>query len=81
MPDVENIDELAESINSILKEENIDKVIVFGQSGSGITAQIFFSRYHQKIKAMILVNTVVPKAKRKNKLSGIFNVMPEFLLK
>ena len=81
LPDIKNIDELAESINTILKEEKIDKVIVFGQSGSGITAQIFFSRYYQKIKAMILVNTVVPKAKRKNKLSIIFNILPEFILK
>ena len=81
LPDVDNIDELAESINTILKEEKIEEVIVFGQSGSGITAQIFFSRYYQKIKAMILINTVVPKAKRKSKLSIIFNILPEFVLK
>jgi pimeloyl-ACP methyl ester carboxylesterase len=81
LPNVENIDELAESINTILKEEKIDKVIVFGQSGSGITAQIFFSRFYKKIKALILVNTVIPKTKKKNNLNIIFNVLPEFLLK
>jgi len=81
LPDVENIDELAESINAILKDEKIDNVIVFGQSGSTITAQIFLSRFYKKIKAMILVNTLVPKARKKNKLSVIFNVLPEFILK
>ena len=81
LPDVGNIDELAESINTILKEEKIDKVIVFGQSGAGITAQIFFSRFYQKIKAMILVNTVAPKAKKKNMFTILFKVMPECILK
>ena len=77
-----DLNELAETFNLILEKENIDEVILFGQSGSGITAQIFFRRYHPKIKAMILINTVAPKSERNKRWASILlRLTPAIVLK
>ena len=81
--DSNNIDEISDLINSILEKENITNLIVYGQSGSGITAQVFFNRYYNKVKGMILVNTVAPgKNKRINTvLLKLMKLFPGFLIK
>ena len=47
-----NLDEIAESLLLVLEKEKIDDVILFGGSGSGITAQVFFYRYHPRVRAL-----------------------------
>jgi pimeloyl-ACP methyl ester carboxylesterase len=77
------LDEIADAINYVLEKENIAEVIIYGQSGSGITAQVFFNRYYHRVKGMILVNTVAPRNETKNP-GGLLKVMklfPGFLLK
>jgi pimeloyl-ACP methyl ester carboxylesterase len=77
------IDEVAGMLNYLLEKENRSDVIIYGQSGSGITAQIFFNRYYNKVKGMILVHTIAP-GKDVKAGSGILNIikfLPGFLLK
>ncbi|GAG59384.1 unnamed protein product [marine sediment metagenome] len=80
---VNNIDEIADIMNYILEKENITNVIIYGQSGSGITAQVFFNRYYNKVKGMILVNTIAPRNNTKNnsRLLKMIKLFPSFLLK
>ncbi len=81
---VNNINKIANIINFILKKENITNVIIYGQSGSGITAQVFFNRYYKKVKGMILVNTIAPRndTKKNSSLSiKMIKLLPSFLLK
>jgi len=80
---VNNIDEIADIMNYILEKENITNVIICGQSGSGITAQVFFNRYYNKVKGMILVNTIAPRNNTKNnsRLLKMIKLFPSFLLK
>lgn len=80
---INSINEIADMMNYILVKENITNVIIYGQSGSGITAQVFFNRYYHKVKGMILVNTIAPSNNSKNKSSllKMIKIFPSFLLK
>lgn len=78
-----SIDEVAGMLNFLLERENSKDVVIYGQSGSGITAQIFFNRYYSKVKGMILVHTIAPgrEVKNSNRLLNMIKLFPGFLLK
>jgi len=77
------MEEVAGMLHHLLEKENCNNVIIYGQSGSGITAQIFFKRYYRDVKGMILVNTIGPgkKANKKKGLAGMLRFIPGFFLK
>jgi pimeloyl-ACP methyl ester carboxylesterase len=80
--ETDDLDEIAESLLLVLEKERIDDVIVFGGSGSGITAQVFFYRYHQRVGGMILTNTVAPgKSETKTPMIILLRLLPAGLLK
>ena len=54
-------DEMNRGINLVLDEERIDRVVLMGQSLSGIVAQLFFRRHAARVEAMVLTNTPSPK--------------------
>jgi pimeloyl-ACP methyl ester carboxylesterase len=66
----------------VLEKEKIDDVILFGGSGSGITAQVFFYRYHPRVRGMILTNTVAPgKSGTRTPTTILLRLLPAALLK
>ncbi|MBN2146519.1 MAG: alpha/beta hydrolase [Anaerolineales bacterium] len=76
------LDEIAASLLYVLEKEASDPVILFGQSGSGITAQVFFRRYFQRVAGMILVNTVAPgHPAPRTPLFRLIKLIPSALLK
>jgi pimeloyl-ACP methyl ester carboxylesterase len=77
-----DLDEIAESLLLVLEKEKIDDVILFGGSGSGITAQVFFYRYHSYARGMILTNTVAPgKSGIRTPMTILLRLLPAALLK
>jgi len=77
-----DLDEIAESLLLVLEKEEIDDVIVFGGSGSGITAQVFFYRYPSRVRGMILSNTVAPRpSETRTPMTILFRWLPAALLK
>lgn len=52
-----SIKRLAEDVNEILEQENIQKVIIGGLSLGGMVAQQFAIDYPQKVRALILAGT------------------------
>jgi len=80
--ETDNLDDIAASLLHVIEKEGTSPVILFGQSGSGITAQIFFRRYFQHVAGMILVNTVAPgNPAPKTPLFTLFKILPAVLLK
>ncbi len=76
------LDEIAASLLRVLENETNRPVILFGQSGSGITAQVFYRRYSQRVAGMILVNTVAPgHPAPRTPLVMLFKLLPAALLK
>lgn len=75
-------DTLNRGVKQILAAERIDRVILTGQSMSGIIAQLFFSENFPMVEGLVLTNTLAPK-KDRNKKYGlvIFNLFPGFILK
>jgi pimeloyl-ACP methyl ester carboxylesterase len=77
-----DLDEIAESLVLVLEKEKIDDVILFGGSGAGITAQVFFYRYHPRVRGMILTNTVAPgKSGTRTPTTILLRLLPAALLK
>jgi pimeloyl-ACP methyl ester carboxylesterase len=77
-----DLDEIAESLLLVLEKEKIGDVILFGGSGSGITAQVFFYRYHPYVRGMILTNTVAPgKGGTRTPVTILLRLLPAALLK
>ncbi|MBN1550134.1 alpha/beta hydrolase [bacterium] len=76
------LDDIADALMSVLDKETSRPVILFGQSGSGITAQVFFRRHYRHVAGMILVNTIAPaRFFPKTPLSFFFKLLPAALLK
>jgi pimeloyl-ACP methyl ester carboxylesterase len=77
-----DLDEIAESLLLVLAKEEIDDVIVFGGSGSGITAQVFFYRYPSRVRGLILTNTVAPRpGGTRTPMTILLRLLPAALLK
>jgi len=77
-----HLDDIAEAMNLVLEKENIAEVILWGQSGSGMTAQVFFNRYPHKVKAMILIHTIAPRPDGRDRswLLKAMKWVPDFLI-
>lgn len=77
-----SLDEIADSLLCVLEKETDHSVVLFGQSGSGITAQVFFRRNFERVIGMILVNTVAPgHPTPRTPLFIFFKLLPGALLK
>jgi pimeloyl-ACP methyl ester carboxylesterase len=57
-------DEMSRGINLVLEEEEVDRVVLMGQSLSGILAQLYFRRHANRVEALVLTNTLAPKRER-----------------
>jgi len=80
--ETDRLDEIAASLLYVLKNETNRPVVLFGQSGSGITAQVFFRRNSQRVAGMVLVNTVAPgHPAPRTPLFVFFKLLPAPLLK
>ncbi len=78
----DSLDDIAASLLHVMEKEGAGPAILFGQSGSGITAQVFFRRYSRHVAGMILVNTVAPgHPSPKTPLFALFRLLPAALLR
>jgi pimeloyl-ACP methyl ester carboxylesterase len=75
-------DDLCRAVNLILDREDIERVVVMGQSLSGILAQLYFRRQPDRAEGLVLTNTPAPKIERSRKwVMFLFNLLPFVLLK
>lgn len=75
-------DAMTEGVNQILDQEQIDKVVLIGQSASGITAQSYFKRSPGRVEGMVLTNTLAPRIERCKKwVLGLLRVIPISLIR
>jgi pimeloyl-ACP methyl ester carboxylesterase len=80
--ETDRLDEIAASLLHVMQKEASGPVVLFGQSGSGVTAQVFFRRYFQHLAGMVLVNTVAPgHPTPRTPLFALFKLLPGTLLK
>lgn len=78
----DNLDDMAASLLAVIEKEGVGPVVLYGQSGSGITAQVFFRRHFQHVAGMVLVNTVAPgRPAPRSLLFSLFKLLPTALLK
>lgn len=61
--DVDGLKEFCNVINTILQNENTDKVILYGCSIGGLLAQSYLKRNKDKVTDLILLNACTPKSK------------------
>lgn len=61
--DVDSIKEFCNAINTILQNENTDKVILYGCSIGGLLAQSYLKRNKDKVTDLILLSACTPKSK------------------
>jgi pimeloyl-ACP methyl ester carboxylesterase len=57
-------DEMGEGINRVLDEEGVDRVVVVGQSLTGIIGQSYFVRHFPRVDGIVLTNTLAPRRER-----------------
>lgn len=77
-----DLDEIAASLLYVLENEADRPMVLFGQSWSAMTAQVFFRRYFPRVAGMILVNTVAPgHPAPRTPLFTLFKLLPAALLK
>jgi len=75
-------DEMSRGINLVLDEEEVDRVVLMGQSLSGILAQLYFRRHANRVEALVLTNTLAPKRERCRKWPQLlFACLPFSLLR
>ncbi len=86
-PSITNFDSLedfSEGVNEILKRENVEKIILIGQSFGSFMAQPYFHRNYKRIEALIIVNSRPPNeewTKSFQKTTKILKLVPTFLLR
>jgi len=70
-------DEMGRGINGVLDAENIDRVIVFGQSLNGIIGQSYFKRHYRRVDGLVLTNTLAPRKERsKTWVLALLKILP-----
>jgi pimeloyl-ACP methyl ester carboxylesterase len=75
-------EELNEGIQYILRHQNIGRVILLGQSMSGIIAQLYFLNNYQSVDALVLTNTPAPNREKNKKWAlPLIYFLPHFILK
>ncbi len=78
----DDTDAMTAGVNRILDHEQIDKVVLIGQSASGITAQSYFKRSPGRVEGLILTNTLAPRIERCKKWAlWLLQVIPISLIK
>ncbi len=57
-------DSMARAVDHILDQEGIGRVVVMGQSLSGILAQLYFRCHPDRVRGLVLTNTLAPQVER-----------------
>jgi pimeloyl-ACP methyl ester carboxylesterase len=80
--DFDNPEDFSQAVNMVLEKEHVPRVILMGQSASGITAQVYFKRNFERVDGMVLTNTLAPRPERSKKWAlWLLQVLPFSLLK
>jgi len=75
-------EEMTRGINLVLDRENADRVVVVGQSLTGIIGQSFFKREFERVDGLVLTNTLAPRKERCRKWALVLlTCLPLGLLK
>ncbi|OGD36576.1 MAG: hypothetical protein A2V45_00795 [Candidatus Aminicenantes bacterium RBG_19FT_COMBO_58_17] len=75
-------EDMGRGINRILEAEHVDRVVVVGQSLSGIIGQSYFKRHFRRVDGLVLTNTLAPRKERSKKWAMVLlKVLPLGLLK
>jgi pimeloyl-ACP methyl ester carboxylesterase len=75
-------DRMSQAASLILDREGIGRVVVMGQSLSGILAQLYFRRQPGRAEGLVLANTPAPQVARARRwVTFLFNLLPFALLK
>jgi len=53
-----DLTEIVETYDGILNREGVKKVFLYGSSGSGLSAQVYFKRRFDRVERLVLANTV-----------------------
>jgi len=70
-------DEMGRGINRVLAAEQVDRVVVVGQSLSGIIGQSYFKRHFGRIDGLVLTNTLAPRKEMSKKWALVlFKILP-----
>ncbi|MBN1223979.1 MAG: alpha/beta hydrolase [Candidatus Aminicenantes bacterium] len=78
----DNPEDMCRGVDQILETENIDRVVLSGQSMSGIIAQSYFKRNSDRVIGLVLTNTIAPREERCKKwVLVLLRVIPLSLLK
>ncbi|MFC2165705.1 alpha/beta fold hydrolase [Acidobacteriota bacterium] len=60
----DDLDAMCNGINQVLQIEEIHRVVLFGQSMTGIMAQTYLKRNRERVEGIILANTIAPRIER-----------------
>jgi pimeloyl-ACP methyl ester carboxylesterase len=75
-------DAMAEGVDQVLDHEELDRIILMGQSASGITAQSYFKRNPERVAGLVLTNTLAPRIERCKKWAlWLLQIFPISLMK
>jgi len=75
-------EDLCRGINRVLESENTERVLLSGQSMSGIVAQTYLKRNAERVTGLILTNTIAPRKERCKKWAlALFKAMPQPFLR
>jgi len=78
----DNPEDMGRGINRVLDVEHVERVLVVGQSLSGIIAQSYFKRHFSRVDGLVLTNTLFPRKERSKKWALVLlKVLPLGLLK
>jgi len=59
--------DMGRGINRVLDAEHVDRIVVSGQSLTGIIGQSYFKRHFGRVDGLILTNTLAPRKERSKK--------------
>jgi pimeloyl-ACP methyl ester carboxylesterase len=75
-------EDLGRGINCVLEAEGIGRVVVMGQSLSGIIGQSYFKRHFHRVDGLVLTNTLAPRKERSKKWAlALLKALPLGLMK
>jgi len=75
-------EDMGRGINCVLDAEHADRVVVVGQSLTGIISQSYFKRHFGRVDGLVLTNTLAPRKERSKKWAlALLKVLPLRLLK
>jgi pimeloyl-ACP methyl ester carboxylesterase len=77
-----SLSEFKLGVEMVLEKEGVGRLIVIGQSLSGVYSQLYFKDNYDNVDAMVLTNTFAPSRKKRKKWPLILlRLFPHFLLK